>query len=724
METQKGKISRRKFMKATGGITFAIAGYGLFSKFAFAKENEKSQEKQITAWVHLDTTGQITIFNPAAEMGQGSMTALAVLVAEEMDADWSKVNIDYSPIEPGIYGRSWGRGRSRGGTMLTVGSYTVSGYYDNLRHAGAQVRYVLLHNVSQKWDVPLDQLRTSSGFVIHDASNRKISYGEIATFATVPAQIPEIPEDQLKSPEDFQSIGKYLPRYDVPAKVDGSAQYSMDVKLPDMVYAVISRSPVHGSKPSILNENIIKEIPGIVDVVALKHGIGIVAESIELAIDTRKKLEIKWSSREKAETHNSSTAYADYEKIASDRNQRGNVIVDKGNVDDGLVSASKTYTYDYKNDYVYHAQMEPLNAVVSIAEDGASADVWVGTQGPAGARSAAANALGLKTSKVKLHCCYLGGGFGRRSMSDYVSEAALLAKAVKRPLKLIWTREDDLQYGAFRPMSLQRMQAGVDKRGNVIAWQHDVVGTGGRLLATGASTNYYSFPNQKIQVIGVDHGVRTKHWRAVGHGPNKFAIESFIDEIAADQKLDPVTFRKNLMKDFPRALKVLQTAADMADWDKKSSNGKAKGIAFGERSGSLVAGVCEISIDKVSSKIKVHRIWAALDAGIVVQPDNAVAQMEGAIIFGMSSILNESITFKNGIVQESNFHDYPLLRMADAPESIEVKIIESQEPPSGIGEAGLPWVGGAIANAFASLTGKRLQHLPFTPEKVREVLES
>lgn len=722
MESPKGSISRRKFIATTGGITFMVAGYGMFSKFAVGKPRAIDQEKQVTAWVHLNTNGKVTIYNPAAEMGQGSMTALAVLIAEEMDADWSKVHIEYSPIDPAIYGRSWGRGRNGRGSMLTVGSATVRGYYENLRHAGAQARHVLLLNVSEKWNVPLKELSTRPGFVVHERTKKKIPYGEIASFANMPEQIPEIPESQLKSRDRYNLIGKYIPRFDVPSKVDGSAQFAMDVRLDNMVYAVISRSPVHGSKPTITNEKTIRNTPGILDVVTLDHGIGIIAESIELAISTKRGLKIRWSTGVEAENHNSKKAYADYEKIAGDKKNRGKSIVYEGDVETALSSTEKTYSFDYKNDYVYHAQMEPLNAVVSISDDGSSAEIWAGTQGAPGARSAAAKALGLDESNVKLNPCYLGGGFGRRSMSDYVTEAALLAKSIKRPLKLIWTREDDLQYGAFRPISLQRMQAAVDKNGNVSAWRHDIVGPGGGLLASGAKTEYYSFPNQQIVVKGVDHGIRTKHWRSVGHGPNKFAIESFIDEIASDQKINPLDFRLSLMKSFPRAVKVIETAAEMADWYTKPAEGRAKGIAFGERSGSLVAGVCEISINRSTGKIKVHKIWSVLDAGVVVQPDNAIAQMEGAIVFGLSSVLNESITFKNGAVEQSNFHDYPLLRMADAPESIEVKIIESDEGPSGIGEAGLPWVGGAIANAFATLTGKKLRHIPFTPDKVLEVL--
>jgi len=471
----------------------------------------------------------------------------------------------------------------------------------------------------------------------------------------------------------------------------------------------------------LLNEKMILGTDGILHVVVLGHGIGLIAESIKTALDTKQKLVIDWSEGAKAESHTSELDYEEYASIAGDANWQGRMITNNGDTTGALKSAAKIYSSDYKNDHIYHAQMEPLNAVVSVAKDGKSAEVWAGSQAPDSARASVARTLGLEISKVKFNPHYLGGGFGRRSNSDYIIEAAELAKVARRPVKLIWTREDDISYGMFRPMSLQRMEAGIDESGKINSWRHTIVGTGSRLLASGARTPYYSFPNQLIELRSVDHGIRTKHWRAVGHGPNKFAIETFIDEIAAGQNEDPYQFRRRLMKKFPRALNVLDTVAKMSDWDSKRNVGRAKGIAFAERSGSFCAGVCEISVDE--GKIRVHRIWAALDAGIVIQPDNVIAQIEGAILMGLSSVLHESITFKNGRVLQSNFDDYPLLRMKDVPESVEIKIIPSKERPTGVGEAGLPFVGGAVANAFAALTGKRIRHIPFTIEKVTELLK-
>ncbi len=713
-------ISRRKFLAAGGGITFAIAGYPLLSGLSGPSKTYKTE--QVTAWVHLSNSGKVTIYNPASEMGQGSMTALAVLVAEEMDADWDQVMIEYSPVEPSVYGRGWGRGRNRGGTMLTVGSYSVRGYFENLRHAGAQVRHVLRHSAAGHWGVPIEEVTTSPGQVHHPKTGRSAGYGEVVDFISVPDPIPEIPAESLKKPTAFRIIGSNTPRYDIPAKSDGSAMYAMDVRLPGMVYAVMTRSPVFGSRPSLNNRSEILARENVLDVVTMDHGVAVVAQRIHDAMEARKKMDISWSEDVTGISHTSSTAMEEYERIAGDDQAGWEVLNSSGDTSGALAGADRIYSFDYRNDYVYHAQMEPLNAVVALAEDGNSAEVWVGSQSHDGARSTAAEVLALDFSKINLHPHFLGGGFGRRSMSDYVAEAAAIAKQVKKPVKLIWTREDDVRYGAFRPMSLQRMRATVNGEGIIDTWSHRIVGTGDGLLASGAGTNFYSFDNQQIELKSIDHGIRTKHWRAVGHGPNKFAIESLIDEVSADQGIDPYQMRRQLMRNHPRARKVLETAKGMADNAGKVPAGRARGLGFGERSEALVAGVCEVSLDRDSGKISVHRVWAALDAGLVVQPDNAIAQMEGAINMGLSSVLMERITFVNGQVQQSNFHDYPILRMSEAPESIEIEIIPSDEPPAGIGEAGLPWIGSAVAQAVYALTGKRLRDMPFTPDRVKEVL--
>lgn len=712
------EISRRSFLAGVGGLTFSIAflGDGAPVLNAAGKEGPPA----VSAWVRIGADNVVTIFNPAAEMGQGSMTALPLIVAEEMDADWARVRIEYAPIEATIYGNpNW-----FGGQMLTVGSRTVQGYYDSLRLAGARVRKVLLEAAAGHWKVPVAELGTEPNVVMHGASGRRLTYGEIAAFAKMPARLPAVGAGDLKKPSEFRLIGnKSIGRSDIPAKVNGQAVYGMDVQVPGMVYAVMSRAPVNGSRPLKSNGAEIKRMPGIVDVVTLNHGVVVVADTMEGAMNARKSLKVEWSKGAKAEGFQSEKDLDGYQAVARG-DAVGETLTRKGDVKTAKAAAVKSYQADFFSDHAYHAQMEPLNAVAHVNAAGDGAEVWAGTQSLSGARMSAAKALGVGVDRIAFHPCYLGGGFGRRSWSDYIEEAVLTSKAVKRPVKLVWSREDDLGYGAFRPMALQCLKASVDKDGTIVTWEHCVVGDGKNLLTSGIKIPFYGVPNQLIELRGQSSGVRLKHWRAVGHGFNKFAIESMVDLVAADLKIDPVEMRRRLTAGSPRAWAVVETAARMAGWGKPRPEGRAVGIAFAERSDSFSAGVAEISLDRAKGRLRVHRFWAALDAGVVVQPANAVAQMESGIVYGLSSMISERVTFENGRVQQSNFHDYEVMRMADAPEEIHVELIPSQEPPVGIGESGVPIASGAVANAFFALTGRQIRHMPFTPERVREVLKA
>ncbi len=717
MENNGTNIKRRDFLKVGGGLTLGITAMAAFPGFVRTpKEDIAANGSQLTAWVNIQPSGKITILNPAAEMGQGSMTALPVIIAEELDADWSQVSIENAPADVETYGlERWG-GRK---IMLTVGSFTVSGYYESLRQAGAQARYVLLYSAANLWDVPIGELETEPSTILHKASGKSMGYGELIDQVKMPDSFPEL---TLKDPQDFRLIGSVMPRWDIPSKVNGEANFAMDIQVPGMLCGVIERGKVHGAKPTLENEAKIREIEGVVDLVALDYGIGIVASSLPQALKAKKALKITWTNVTASKGHNSQELFDTYKGIASDEGKQGRVLHEEGNINEALGQGEKSYEALYHNDYVYHAQMEPLNAVASVAPDGKSAEVWAGTQAAGSLPGAVAQVLGIEAQEVTFHPQYLGGGLGRRSLHDYVIEAVKLSNAVKKPVKLIWTRQDDLQYGHYRPLSLQRMQASVDKKGQLTGFSHTIVGDGSNLLASGARNAFYDIPNQHLELRTQQNGIRLKHWRSVGHGPNKFAIESFIDEIARDQAKDPVAYRRILMRNNPRALATLNRAAEMAVWNKPPVKGRGRGVAFGERSGALVTGICEISLDKEKGKIKVHHFWMAVDAGTIVQPDNAIAQLEGGILMGMSSVLQERLTIVDGEVQQSNFHDYSLLRMADIPESIEIALIPSTEAPEGIGEGSLPIVGGAIGNAFANLTGKRLRHLPFTSERIKAVL--
>ena len=717
-------ISRRDVLKGAGGLTFAIV-LGANGIALTGAARAKAAEHTISAWVRISPDDSITIITPAAEMGQGSMTGVPVILAEELDADWSKVTLEMAPAEPKIYGYNTMR-RGRPGKLMGIfGSRAVMKYYDQMRIAGAQARKVLLLNAAKKWGVDPGTLKTEPSVVLHPASGRRMSYGEIAAFAEIPATMPEISKGELKKKSDFRIIGKSVPRRDIPEKVDGSAKFSMDVFLPGMVYASTVHSPVQKGKPASWNDAKIKAMPGVIDVVKLKTGVAVVADNMEHVLAARGALEVKWTGIAKAEGYNSEqTLDKDYARVAADPNSASKTLDKKGDDKAAFADAAKTFKATYRSDYGYHAQMEPLNAVARFNAAGDQVEVWEGTQAPGITRNQVAKALGLKFGQVIHHQHYLGGGFGRRSNNDFTVEAALIARAIKRPVKMIWTREEDIAYGMLRPQALLCMEAALDKSGKVTGWRQCVVGDGKRLLQSGIKIPYYKIPNQHIERRGTSHNIRLKHWRAVAHPFNLFAHEAFIDEMAAAEGMDPLEFRRQRISMTRKAKDVFDKAAQMSDWKAKRPEGRAVGLSISERSGSLGAGVVEISLDRKSGKIRVHKVWLAIDGGIIVQPDAARANLESGIIYGISSVLKERATIRNGAVEQSNFHDYEVLRMSDTPEELHIAFMDRDTKPTGIGEIGNPFISAAIANAFFALTGKRLYHMPFTPERVRAALKA
>ena len=703
------EMTRREFLKTGVGLTFAFT----FSGPSLASERPVA----VGAWVRISPDGTVTILSTGAEMGQGSMTSLPLILAEEMDADWSKVKIEFAPADAALYGYTFQNSKQ----MAIVGSRAVMYYYNDLRMAGAQVRKALIQNAAETWGVDAKSLRTEPGFVV--GSGRRISYGEIAAGPKgLPATLPAVDRSELKDPKQFRLIGKPVPRRDTPLKVSGKAQYAIDVQLPGMVYATAKHSPVHGGSPESWNEERVKSMKGVLRTVRLPDGVAIIADTLPHALAARQALEVKWTKGAAAGFDSEAALEKGYEKVHSDPDAKTQVLDMKGDAKAAFSAAAKTYTAEFRSDYGYHAQMEPLNAVARMNSAGDAIEVWEGTQDPHSSRLAIARALGFKPEQVTLHQCYMGGGFGRRSLGDYAAEAARIAREAQRPVKLVWTREEDMQYGMYRPQSFQCLQAAQDKDGKVTGWSHCVVGDGGVLLTTGVRPHYYQIPNQFIESRGTPHGVRLKHWRAVGHVFNVFAIESFVDQMAADAGLDPIEFRLTRMSPTPKARAVFEKVAQMADWKAPRPAGRALGVSVTERSGSLGAGVAEVSIDRASGKIRVHKAWLAVDGGTVVQPEMARHNIESGILYGLSSVLHERLTIKDGAVQQSNFHDYHLLRMSDVPESMQVAFVDSGERPTGLGEIGGPWVAGAVANAVYKLTGKRLTHMPFTPERVKAAL--
>lgn len=714
-------ISRRKFLQGAGGLTFCVA-LGADGVRLISEAEAQGAARTMNAWVRIAPDGVVTILSPGAEMGQGSMTSLPLILAEEMDADWSKVAIEWAPADAKVYGYTFANQRN----MAIVGSRAVMLYFNDLRIAGAQVRKVLLANAAEKWGVSPASLQTEPGVVIDPVSGRRMGYGEIASFAKLPSPLPTVDKSELTLTNQFRLIGKSVPRRDFPAKVNGTAKYAIDVDLPDMVYATAKHSPVQGGEPDNWNDAAIKAMSGVIGTMRLPDGVAVVADSFPHAMAARAALEVNWKKGAKAEGFNSEAALQEtYAKVHADPTAKTQTLDSKGDAKAAFSSAAKLYKAEFRSDYGYHAQMEPLNAVARLNAAGNQVEVWEGSQAPDASRMAVAKALGFGPEQVTFHQCYMGGGFGRRTLGDYAAEAAHIAREVKRPVKLVWTREEDIAHGMFRPQSFQCLEAALDRDGKVAGWMHCVVGDGGVLLQTGIRpSSYYAIPNQHIEARGVSHGIRVKHWRAVGHVFNVFAIESFVDQMAVDQRMDPVEFRFQRMSITPRARAVFEKAVQMSDWKAPRPAGRALGISISERSGSLGAGVAEISLDRASGKIRVHKVWLAVDGGLIVQPDMAKANVESGIVYGLSSVLHERATIKGGAVEQSNFHDYHVLRMSDMPQEMHVAFVDRDAAPSGLGEIGNPWVAAAVANAFYRLTGKRLNHMPFTPARVLETLKA
>ncbi|MFT5538599.1 MAG: isoquinoline 1-oxidoreductase beta subunit, partial [Alphaproteobacteria bacterium] len=659
---------------------------------------------------------------PGAEMGQGSMTGVPLILAEEMDADWSKVKLAWAPADAKTYGYTHRDRKS----MAIVGSRAVQKYFPDMRIAGAQVRMVLLAAAAEKWGVPVSELKTEPSMVIHTPSGRRLSYGQIAAFAKVPAQMPKVGKGDLKKASAFRYIGKGNQRRDIPEKTNGTAVFAMDVQLPGMVYATTVHSPVQGAAPQSWNADAIKEMKGILGTVKLPKGVAIVGDTFEQVIAARAKLEVKWG-KTKSAGYDSETALNDtYAKVAVNPETKIRKVVARGDVGAAFTGAAKTFKADFWSDYGYHAQMEPLNATARFNDAGTKVEVWDGSQSPDRSRAGVAKALGFKEEQVTLNQCYMGGGFGRRSLGDYTIEAALVARDVKRPVKMIWTREEDVAYGMFRPQNFQCIEAATDASGKVTGWKHCIVGDGKNLLTGGMKIkSYYNLPNQQMELRGTSHGIRLKHWRAVAHVFNIFAIEEMVDRMAVSQNMDPIEFRLKNMSATPKIRGVLEKVTAMSDWKAKRPEGRAIGVSISERSGSLGAAVVEISVDKASGKINVHKVWLAADGGTIVQPDGARANIESGIMYGLSSVLHERVTVKGGVVEQSNFHDYHVMRMSDTPDLIAVDFVEPNKgKPTGLGELGNPPIPSAIAAAFFRLTGKRLTHMPFTPDRVQAVLKA
>jgi isoquinoline 1-oxidoreductase beta subunit len=727
MNIMKHGINRRDFLKETAaGLTLALTVAVDPRTMIGAAAADGPFAANV--WLTIATDGTITIVSPAAELGQGTFTTLPAIIADELDADWSKVKVVAPPVwDEKKYGNP-----DYNGSFQTSASASVHGYFKPVRIAGAQARRVLLDAVAAKWGVPVGELSTEPSIVVHKTSGQRIGYGAIAAFAKAPAELPKIEDKDLKAAADFRYIGKHVPRVELPLKVTGAAKYGIDVQVPGMVYAAVLQPPYPGGGPETVDDAAARKVPGVTDVVRLPNGVGVIGTTVEATQAAKNLLKVTWSNAPGA-SHDSERALGEFAAIARDKSREGIAYAKVGDAKTAMQGAARTFRGEYRTRYVYHAQMEPMNATAAVGPDGKSAEVWAGTQSPTGLLNEVARLLQTERANVTFHQHFIGGGFGRRGQQETVLDAVRLAKAVGKPVKLILSREDDIAYGKFRPMTAHHIEAGFDANGKLIAWHHRVVAesvvayTSGdptprmdRIVMKGSPIPQYPIPNKLAEHVIEARGARLSPWRGVGNGHNAFAAESFIDEMAKELAKDPIAFRLELSEGQPRMQTLLRAVAEMSDWTRKRE-GRALGTATMVKDDTLAAGVAEVSVDRASGKIKVHNFWCAIDAGIAVQPRNLAAQTEGSIVYGLGHVLREKITIKDGRVLQSNYTDYEVTRMSDVP-NIEIKVVSTDNPPTGAGEDGLPLVACAVGNAIEALTGVRLRELPFAPERVRGAL--
>lgn len=718
----KNDLDRRSFIKATlvagGALVFGVhLPTRSRAEERFNLPAEPVADFQPNSFIKIAPDGKVTIIVGQAEMGQGVLTSLPMIVADELEVEWKNVVYESGPADKAFINPMLG-------SQITGGSSSVKAFFLPLRKSAASVREMLVMAAANAWNVPVTECKAVDGKVVHAASKRSVAYGELLAAA---AKITPPAEPKLKDPKDFKYIGKAVKRLDTPPKVDGSAVFGIDVKVPEMLSATIVRSPVFGGKVKNVDDTAARAIKGVRKIVPLGYGVGVVADNYWAAKKGRDALRVEWEEGSMA-TASTESIFRTYAEAAD--KDKGLEAKKTGDVAASRSSAARTVDAVYYAPYLAHATMEPMNATADVRSDGC--EVWSGIQGQLIVQGIVAKALGFTPDKVKVNTTLLGGGFGRRIGIDYVMDAVMLSKAVGRPVKVVWTREDDMQNDFYRPATYNKMSAGIDASGKPVFWHHRVVNAS--IMAPmapvlfgaafkddqlddtsfeGAHNLPYDIPNFQVDWVRKETGVPIGFWRSVGSSHTAFSTECFLDELAHAAKQDPVAYRLSLLDKHPRHAGVLKLAADKAGWGKTPKN-KFQGIAVHESFGSYVAQVAEVSFGK-DGKLHIDRIVCAVDCGQVVNPDTVVAQMEGGIIFGLTAALYGEITIKNGRVDQKNFYDYKMLRMNEMPK-IEVHILPSTEKHGGVGEPGTPPIAPAFVNAIFAATGKRIRSLPVKPE--------
>ncbi|MCK5353454.1 xanthine dehydrogenase family protein molybdopterin-binding subunit, partial [bacterium] len=666
-------------------------------------------------WLQITPDNQVTILLCKSEMGQGIHTAIPMIVADELEADWSQVKTEMAPVEaeyadPVINQHG------------TFGSMSLRNMYEPLRHLGAAGREILVEAAAKKWNVPVSQCEAIQGKVHHKSSGRSFSYGELVEEASL-LPVPENP--RLKQKSEFKLMGTPVARRDIPAKVSGEAKFGLDTFVPGMLYGVVARPPAYGAKVSTYDEQAAKKVEGVQQVVKIRRGIGILADRLDAAWKGREALNAKWDSGTQPKM---STESVD-KLLAASLDKAGASARSEAGVQEALASGDKRVRAQYFLPYLSHTTMEPMDCTAHVQAD--RCDVWAPTQTQSGVQQVATRITGLKPEQIQVHTPYLGGGYGGRGAIEGVQEAVTLSKATGNPIKVVWTREEDIKYEAYRPGYGHRIDASLDKTGKVAAWSHRVAGSivhgrgpGPRVdsgAVGGLRDLQYDIPNIKVDYIWVNKPIPVRPWRNPSGSHNGFTVESFMDELAHAANQDPVEFRLRHLEHDSRHHRVVELAAEKAGWGKPLTRGQGRGIATFYSHGSYVTGVAEVSVDRNTGVIQVHRVVCAVDCGPVINTDTLEAQMSGAITMGLSAALKEKVEFANGGVKSANYSDYHLLRMSEAPE-VEVHTVESDAEIGGGGEPSLPTIAPAVANAVFAATGARMRRLPLTPERVLEAL--
>ena len=734
------EMTRRQFLNRSAGVTFVVGATGIISACSsdeLVLEAPVADSEPFTPniWVTLFPDNAVEVKYSGTEMGQGSSTHTPLILAEYLDVDWDNVIVDTLAIHDEAYGNPFFRN-----ILYTAGSTQIMVFSEKMKTAGAQARKILLQAVSNQWAVPVTELSTDLGVVSHAESDRTISYGDVVSSMPLPIEVPELEENDFKPASEFRYIGKDVMRRDVPDKSTGEAYYGMDVQVDGMAYAAVVRAPVEDETALSFDGSETQEVEGVTDVINFGYMVAVVGDSVEATKWGKAKLKIDWSETSRFRQSESQATLEKYKEAALDLDITGPAWSETGDVKQALADADEIVDALYTSEPVYHAQMEPLNATAHVSDDGLSAEIWAGSQTQSLTVLGSAETLGTTHDKITFHPLTMGGGFGRRSTlhQQYIDDALLISRELKRPIKVIWSREDDMESGLFRNATAQYMRAGFDADGVLTAMHHRVsapnnLPTMNRLrwewaapkdviTMLGSESTTYDIPNHQAEHVVQERESRVCAWRGVGTSYTKFAVECFIDELAARRGLDPMEYRLQLCHNNPRMTNMLNELKIMTDWGEATiPEGRARGIAISGYARSLSVGAVELSVDASSGKITVHKVWAIGDAGLIIAPDNALAQLEGNIIFGLSSVLYERITIEGGVVQQSNYNTYPIMRMSDVPE-MECKVLETENASSGCGELGLAMIGPAIANALTSLTGTRIRHLPLTPEIVKEAL--